>query len=110
MAAVEQGCLVQIIALNYDIPRSSLKSHVMGLTVSRKRGRKPVLSIVEEEKVIGYIMGMARYGHPINITELKIKVAKATQLRETPFKDGIPGARWLRWFRKHPLEISLCML
>jgi hypothetical protein len=87
---------VQTVALDYDIPRSLLRGHVMGLTLSRKRDRKPVLSPTEEDKVVKYIMGMTRYGHPINITELKIKVAEATQLREIPFKDGIPGAGWLR--------------
>jgi hypothetical protein len=81
----------------------------MGFSLTRKRGRKPVLSRTEEEKVVQYIMGMARYGHPINITELKIKVAEATQLRETPFKDGIPRAGWVRWFRKRHPEISLRM-
>jgi hypothetical protein len=81
----------------------------MELTVSRKRGRKPVLSAVEEEKVIRYILGMAKYGHPMNIIELKIKVAEATQLRDTPFKDGIPRAGWLHWFRKRHPKISLCM-
>ena len=70
----------------------------MGLTLFRKRGKKPVLSADEEDKIVKYIMGMARYGHPINIMELKIKVAEATQLRKTPFKDGIPRAGWLRWF------------
>jgi hypothetical protein len=54
-------------------------------------------------------MGMARYGHPINITELKIKVVEATQLHDTLFKDGIPGAGWVRLFRKRHPEISLCM-
>jgi hypothetical protein len=68
----------------------------MGLTLSRKRGRKPVLTAVEEDKVVKYIMGMAKYGHPIRIIELKIKVAEATQMHETPFKDGIPGAGWVR--------------
>lgn len=81
----------------------------MGLTVSRKRGRKPILSIVEEEKVIGYILGIAKYGHPINIIELKFKVAEATQLWDSPFKDGIPRAGWFHWFRKRHPEISLCM-
>jgi hypothetical protein len=109
MAVVEQGCHVQTSALDFDIPRSSLKSHVMKVTLSRKRRRKPVLSLVEEEKVVKYIMGMARYGYPINIMELKIKVAEATQLRETPFKDGIPGAGWLRWFQKRHPEIFLRM-
>jgi hypothetical protein len=107
MAAVEQGSPVQTAALDYDIPRSTLRGHVMGLTLSKKRGRKLVLSVGEEEKVVKYIMGMARYGHPISITELKIKVAEATQLRQTPFKEGNPGAGWLRWFRKRHPEISL---
>jgi hypothetical protein len=40
--------------------------------------------------------------------ELKIKVAEATRLRKTPFKEGIPGAGWLRWFRKRHSKISLC--
>jgi hypothetical protein len=73
-----------------------LRGHVMGLTLSRKKGKKLVLSVVEEEKVIKYIMG---------ITELKIKVAEATQMRKSPFKEGIPGPGWLRWFRKRHSEI-----
>jgi hypothetical protein len=28
-------------------------------------------------------------------------------LRQTPFKEGIPGAGWLRWFWKRHPEISL---
>jgi hypothetical protein len=103
MAAVDKGCHVQTAAPDYDVPRSTLRSHVMGITLSRKRGRKPVLSATEEEKVVQYIHGMARYGHPMSLTKLKIKVAEATQLRDTPFKDGIHGLGWLHWFRKrHP--------
>jgi hypothetical protein len=52
---------------------------------------------------------MARYGHPMSLTELKIKVAKATQLCDIPFKDGIPGSGWLCWFCKQHLELSLRM-
>jgi hypothetical protein len=59
--------------------------------------------------VVKYILGMARYGHPINIIELKIKVAEATQLWDTPFKDGIPSSGWLRWFHKRHPDISLHM-
>jgi hypothetical protein len=64
MAAVDQGSPMQTAALNFDIPRNTLKCHVMGQTLSRKRGRKPVLLEVEEEKLVRYIMGMARYGIP----------------------------------------------
>jgi len=64
---------------------------------------------MEEKKVVDYIMGMANYGHPININMLKVKVAEATQLRMTPFREGIPGQGWLRWFRKRHPEITLRM-
>jgi hypothetical protein len=109
MAAVERGCPVQTTALDYDVPRSTLRSHVMGLTISRKCGRKPMLSPAEEDKLINYIHGMARYGHLLNLTELKIKVVEATQMRDTPFTDGIPRPGWLRWFHKSHPDISLRM-
>jgi hypothetical protein len=109
LSAVERGSPIQTAPLDFDIPRTTLRNHVMGLSLSRKKRRRPVLSKVEEEKVVQYILGMARYGHPINITELKIKVAEATQLHDTPFKDGIPRAGWVRWFRKCHPEISVRM-
>jgi hypothetical protein len=81
----------------------------MGLTLSRKRGRNPILSSTEEEKLVNYIYDMARYRYPLNLTELRIKVAEATQLRDTPFIDGIPGTGWLYWFRKRHPKLSLRM-
>jgi hypothetical protein len=50
----------------------------MEITLSRNQRRKPILSTTEEDKVVQYIHGMARYGHPVSLTELKIKVAEAT--------------------------------
>jgi hypothetical protein len=44
-----------------------------------KVGKKTSFIIIEEEKLVNYIYDMARYGHPLNLTELRIKVAKATQ-------------------------------
>jgi hypothetical protein len=80
---------VQTAALDYHIPRTTLHSHVLGLTLSRKQGRKPVLIAKEEEKGVNYVHSMARLGHRISLTELRIQVAEATQLRQTPFTDGI---------------------
>jgi hypothetical protein len=91
MAAFENGCPVQIAALDYDVPKSTLRSHVMDLTLSRKRGRKLVLSSSKEEKLVQYIYGMARYGHPLNLIELKIKIVEVIQLHKTPFIDGVYG-------------------
>jgi hypothetical protein len=103
MAIADKGCLVQTTALDYDISRSTLRSHVMGLTMSQMKDRKLVIKLVEEEKIVNYILDMENYGHPINITMLKTKVAEATQLQVTPFKQGICMQGWLHWFRKHHL-------
>ena len=42
-------------------------------------------------------------------TQLKNKVAEITQDRITPFKDGIPGQSWMRWFRARHPELVLRM-
>jgi hypothetical protein len=78
MATVERGCPVKTTALDYDIPMTTLRSHVMELILSRKQGRKPILSSTKEEKLVNYIYGIARYGHPLNLAELRIKVVEAT--------------------------------
>ena len=109
MSAVERRSPEQIAALDFDIPRTTLRGHVMGLTLSCKKRRKSMLTALEEDKVVKYIMGMVKYGHPISIIELKIKVAEATQMRETPFKDEIPRAGWVRWFCKRHPKILFCM-
>ena len=78
MAAVDRGYPVQTATLDYDVPRSTLHSHVMGITLLQKCRRKPVLSTAEEGKLVNYIYEMARHGHPLNLTELKIKIVEAT--------------------------------
>ena len=44
---------------------------------------------------------------PLNITELKTKVAELTQTRWTPFTNGIPGKSWIKWFRNRHLDLVL---
>jgi hypothetical protein len=42
--------------------------------------------------------------HP---SALKMKVYEITKNRWTPFKDGIPGGGWMRWFKQRHLELTL---
>ena len=49
------------------------------------------------------LRGDGEIGLPLNTTQLRAKVAELTQTRVTPFKDGIPGKLWLKWFKnRHP--------
>ena len=54
-----------------------------------------------------FILKMATVGHPITLLELMLKVAEITYDREMPFKYGIPGHRWVKWFRKRQPTLPL---
>jgi hypothetical protein len=57
----------------------------------------------EEAVLVKYVEDMCNYAHPVNLTQLILKVAQLTQHMDTPFTNGIPGHGWLKWFRRcHP--------
>ena len=72
-------------------------------------GPKTILTMAEEEELVNYIHLMLHWGHPMTPTQLKIKVAEIKEDRITPFKDGIPGQSWMRWFRTRHLKLVLRM-
>ena len=75
----------------------------MGRTRGRKIGPKTILTMAEEEELVNYIYLMLHWDHPMTPTQLKNKVGEITQDTITPFKDGILGQSWMRWFRvRHP--------
>ena len=73
-------------------------------------GPKTVLIMAEEKELVNYIHLMLHLDHPMTPTQLKNKVAEITQDRITPFKDGILGQSWMRWFRARHPELVLRML
>jgi hypothetical protein len=72
--------------------------------LDRKREKTLVLTPSKEKKT-SYI---GTSWIPLTWLQLKLKVASLVQDgREIPFKDGILGNGWVRWFcKKHP-EVSL---
>ena len=79
------GAKIAAGARHFDIPRSSLRGHIMRLTLTRKRGPSSILSPSEEKQVVDFLFQLQ---HPLNITELKLKVAEIIQGHVTPFKEG----------------------
>ena len=103
IAAIEAGAKIKTTARYYDIPASSLTDHLYGRTLSRKRGPPTILKEDEESALETYMERMQNCGHPLSMEDLRLKVALITQERVTPFRDGIPGDSWVRWFKKrHP--------
>lgn len=66
-----------------------------------------MLTVEEEAALVQWMLDMQDVAHPISITELKMKVAKITQERWTPFTNGILGRGWLQCFCNRHLELVL---
>ena len=107
-AVTDQGMKVRCTARTFGIPSTSLRDHLFGKVVGRKRGTKTTLSQEEEEKLIEYCFKMQDLGHPLTSGQLRLKVAQATQTRDTPWSaTGVPGKSWLRSFKaRHPDLVS----
>ena len=116
IGALDSGYSMREICEAFSIPRISLRDHYNGRVTSRKMGPPSILTKEEEDKLVFYIVEMAKLAHPLSAIDLKLKVAKICQTRGTPFKDGILGKSWLILFQKRhphlvlrtpqPLEVS----
>ena len=107
VAAVDAGCQIASAAKAIGIPTTSLRDHLYGKTMKRKKGRQGVLTVEEETTLVKWMLEMQDHAHPISILELRRKVAEITQEQWTPFTDGIPGRGWLKWFRNRHPELIL---
>ena len=66
-----------------------------------------MLTKSEEKALEEYILKMQEYAYPLSMDQLRLKVAEVVQERVTPFRDGIPGNGWIKWFKKrHPNQIQ----
>lgn len=94
---------IRKIGDRYKIPPSSIRDWMSGKTSSKKKGPRTVLSKEEEDAIVEWCLTNQQMSRGITFYMLRKKVADVCQGRETPFKDGVPGKRWLEWFRKrHP--------
>jgi hypothetical protein len=103
-AVTDHGMKVRTAARSFGIPLTSLRDHLYGKVVGRKRDSQTILKEEEEQKLLKYLFKMQDLGHSLTSGQLRLKVALATQTRETPWSTvGIPGKSWLRSFKlRHP--------
>jgi hypothetical protein len=106
-AITDHGMKVRTASHHFGIPATSLRNHLYGLVTTRQRGSLAVLKEEEEHKLVQYLFKMQDLGHPLTPGQLRLKVALATQTRETPWSAvGAPGRSWLRSFKQRHPEVS----
>jgi hypothetical protein len=105
--AVDEGQSMKKAAEENNIPYTSFRDHCLGKTRSRCRGVKGVLTPEEEAEIVDFLIRMCDLGFGLTPSALNMKVFEITQHRWTPFRDGIPGDGWMRWFRRRHPELTL---
>ena len=107
MAAVDGGMNMHKAAQLYHIPYSSFREWCYSVRTSRKRGPPTVLTPSEEKQLVDYCIRMCEMGQGLTPSALKLKVYDITKSRATPFRDGIPGPGWMRWWKHRHSELTL---
>ena len=80
------GYKIHEVCEAFNIPRNILKDHYNGRFEERKIGPKCVLTKEEEEKLVAYVVEMARLAHPLISNDLKLKVAEICQTKYTFYR------------------------
>ena len=106
--SLDDGYKMGEICKKFGIPKSIVKDHYQyGRTTSRKIGPQGVLTMQEEADLLQYLEEMVKLVCPLNTTELRAKVVEITQTKVTPFKNGMLGKSWLKWFRNRYPKLVL---
>lgn len=107
MAAVDGGMSMKKASTLHHIPYSTFREWCYGVRTTRKRGPPAVLSPSEEQQIVNYIIRMCEMGQGLTPTALKMKVYDICKSRPTPFRNGIPGGGWMRWWKRRHPELTL---
>jgi hypothetical protein len=107
LEAVDAGESIRSASRLFGIPATSLRDHMYGRTVGRKRGRQGFFTAPEEAELVQYILKMQDLGWPMTIRLVRLKVAEICQDRSNPFTHGILGQGWLKWFKRRHHELTL---
>ncbi|XP_062705627.1 tigger transposable element-derived protein 1-like isoform X2 [Aedes albopictus] len=91
----------------YGIPESTIHDK-LNQRYSKPPGAPPVIRLENEERMVKWLIDMAKAGLPLNTKRLRMFVAKYVKLAKikNPFKNGILGPRWVAGFLKRHPNIS----
>jgi hypothetical protein len=106
---IESGLSYRATAEKNNVARSTVHRIIKNPELGRNFGRPTVLSEDEEKLIVTAILTVQKANQPINRATVKTMVQEfITSInRETPFKDGKPGKKWMRSFFKRHSQLVL---
>lgn len=91
----EPSASVRKAALLFNVPRSTLRDRLSGkIAVGAKPGRKPLLNVTLEQKLIDYASNRAKLGIGFGKTQFLHYAGSLARKYNVRFKNGVPTNRW----------------
>lgn len=93
----EHGMSVREAASKWNVPKSSLHDRISGkVEYDRRSGPPTILTKAEENRIVGWLVEMAKRGVSLTKDECLDVVKKLLDKdkRQTPFIDNRPGNKW----------------
>lgn len=101
---VKRGGSIRAASRMFKIPESTIRDKIQQ-RYKHSPGAPAVLSPDDENRIAQWIIDMAKAGFPVNTQRLRASVAqyvKQVNLKN-PFKNGVPGPKWVAGFlKRHP--------
>lgn len=87
---------IRIAAERFQIAKSTLHDHLSGKSERTGAGRPTVLTELEEKVIARTCAVVAQYGFGLDRFIASNLICKylASEGKESPFKDGVPGKKW----------------
>jgi hypothetical protein len=103
MEVIENGIISLKKANRHcNIPITSLSNHLYVKIRFKKSKLEGMLIVKEDQSMVAWDFSMQGVGLSISLQHLKMKVAKLTQIRLTPFFTAIPRTFWYEFKKRHP--------
>lgn len=103
LESIRKGNRIRQVSRSSGIPESTLRDKFKATYKQDKPGAPTVLTYDEENRIVTWVLDMAKMGFPVNTQKLKACVAHYFQGRTTKFKGGVPGDKWVKHFlNRHP--------
>ncbi|XP_045771781.1 uncharacterized protein LOC123871831 [Maniola jurtina] len=108
---VERGILsTYTAAARYNIPRRTLRNHLVSVSTTRKLGRSAILTTEQEAGLVRRIIRLADVGVPLTSKMLRVQAFSFCKIKKIPntFNDdkNVAGKKWLRLFLKRHPELA----
>lgn len=109
LKAISRGMSVTAAARSFGVPRTTVLDKISGRTPKvRKMGPPSILSRVEEEILVNWILLLSQKHRPVTKEQVldSVQIIIKQTKRNSPFTDGRPGKKWFTSFLKRNPQIT----